>query len=354
VAALVLSGCGNRGNSSSSSSGSPSDTASSSSAAPEHHPNFKACMVSDVGGFNDKSFNQTSYAGLQSAVKDLGVKSAKVQSTSPTEYADNINALVKQGCKSITTVGYTLADATLAAAKKNPKIDFSIVDFAYINSKGKNTAPKNLKGLTFDTTQPSYLAGYLAAGMTKSGVVGTFGGQNIPTVTSYMTGFQLGVDKYNADNNDKVQVIGWDQKSGKGSFTNSFTDKAAGQDTAEGMITQGADIIFPVAGLSGLGGLQAVKDKNLHAIWVDTDGCVSAAQYCSQLLTSATKGLDVAVENAIKSSVDGNFNNTPYVGTLANGGVGLAPYHQAQIPSSLQSKVDQLKQQIVSGSLKVQ
>ena len=344
IAALVLAGCGSRPSDNADNSSSSSPT---SSAPTESHPDFKACEVSDSGGFDDKSFNQTSLKGLTDAKADLGIQTAQVESNSDAEYADNIDALVKQNCNSITTVGFLLGDATEAAAKKNPNIDFSIVDFGY------EKPAKNLKGLTFNTAEPSYLAGYLAAAQSKSGVVGTFGGLNIPTVSIFMEGFRQGVDQFNKDNGKDVKLLGWNGKDG--SFLNTFDDKSKGQTVAEGMIQQGADIIFPVAGPAGLGGLQAAKDKGVKAIWVDTDGCVSAAEYCDVLLTSVMKGMDVAVESAIKDSVDGKFTNDVFVGTLANGGVGLAPYHDAdsEISQDVKDKIDELKQKIIDGSLKV-
>jgi basic membrane protein A len=350
IAALALAGCGERASDSTAatdtpSSSAPTDAASSSPAV--DNSDFKACMVSDSGGFDDKSFNQTSHDGLVNAAADLGVTTAEVESSSDAEYADNIDEMVKAGCNSITTVGFLLGDATEAAAKKNPDIDFQIVDFAY------DKAPKNLKGLVFDTGQPSYLAGYLAASQSESGIVGTFGGLNIPTVTIFMTGFLQGVQKYNEDNGTDVKVLGWNGKDG--SFTEDFEDKTKGQTVAEQMIQQGADIIFPVAGPAGLGGLQAAKDAGAHAIWVDTDGCVSAAEYCDILLTSVMKGMDVAVEEGIKESVDGTFTNELYNGTLENGGVGLAPFHDmdGSIDQSVKDQLDQLKSQIVAGDIKV-
>jgi len=347
---MALAGCGQREDSTNASDdASSSDTPSESSAPPAENANFKACMVSDSGGFQDKSFNQTSHDGLVSAAKDLGVKTGEVESNSPSEFKDNIEAMVQQDCNSITTVGFLLGDATEAAAKKNPDIDFSIVDFGYAKP------PKNLKGLGFNTAEPSYLAGYLAAGVSKSGIVGTFGGAQIPSVTAFMDGFQMGVEKYNEDNGSDVKVVGWDRKTQKGTFTQDFESKTKGQNAAEEEITQGADIIMPVAGPAGLGALDAVKDQGLQAIWVDTDGCVSAAEYCDVLLTSVMKGMDVAVEDAIKASVDGNFDNTPYTGTLENGGVGLAPFHQQEsaVPAELASKIDELKQQIIDGDIEV-
>jgi basic membrane protein A and related proteins len=351
IAVLTLAGCGER---------STDDTSAepSQSAAPqeeeEQHSDFKACMVSDSGGFDDKSFNQTSHDGLMQAEEDMGVQTGEVESNAPSEFADNIAAMVEQGCQSITTVGFLLGDATLSAAKKNKDVDFSIVDFAYFNEKGKNTAPNNLKGLTFNTAEPSYLAGYLAAAKSETGVVGTFGGLEIPTVTIFMTGFVQGVEKFNEDNGADVKVIGWDPETEEGSFTNDFEAKTKGQSTAEEMITQGADVIFPVAGPAGLGGLQAAQDNDVWGIWVDTDGCESAAEYCDVLLTSVMKGMDVAVEEAIRASASGEFSNEVYEGTLENGGVGLAPYGpNADIDSELDAKIQELKQQIIDGEITV-
>jgi basic membrane protein A len=352
VAVLGLAGCGERETTTGSGGGespSPTESATEGSVPAEDNEDFKACMVSDEGGFDDKSFNQTSHDGLESAAETLGIKTAEVQSNARSEYKDNIDALVKQRCDSIVTVGYLLGDATLAAAKKNPEVDFSIVDFAY------EKPPKNLKGLVFNTVEPSFLAGYLAAGVSETGIVGTFGGAKIPTVTTFMDGFQTGVERYNEDNGEEVQVIGWNKEEQEGTFTNDFTVKPKAQSVAEDMITQGADIILPVAGPAGLGALQAVKEQGIKAIWVDTDGCVSASEYCDVFLTSVLKGMDVAVEESIRASFDGSFTNELYTGTLANEGVGLAPYHKQQqaVPAELADKIEELKQQIIDGSLVV-
>lgn len=350
VAALALAGCGSKPSSTASDNPSTPTSSSPGMTTTANNPNFKGCQVSDSGGFDDKSFNQTSLKGLMDAATDFKIKTAKVQSASDSEYAKNIASMVAAKCNIITTVGFLLGDATLAAAKANPNIDFAIVDYAYFDDKGNNTAPKNLKGLTFDTAQPSYLAGYLAAAYSKTGAVGTFGGLPIPTVTSFMEGFKEGVDKYNQDSGKSVKVLGWDGKNG--AFVGGFDDKSKGQSIANGFIQQGADVVFPVAGPAGLGGLQAAKDNNVKGIWVDTDGCVSAAEYCSVLLTSVMKGMDVAVETAVKDSLEGNFDNAPYNGTLENGGVGLAPL-AADVPADVKSKLDELKQGIIDGSIKV-
>ncbi len=351
LVALSLTACGERDSDDSASEPSSSaPTSEATSEAPsEQFPNHKACIVSDSGGFDDKSFNQTSYAGLTKAAEDYGVQTAEVESNAPSEFGDNINEMVQQGCNTIATVGFLLGDATEAAAKKNKDVDFAIVDFAY-----EKPLP-NVKGLTFNTAEPSFLAGYLAAAKSETGTVGTFGGVNIPTVTIFMNGFYQGVQKYNEDEGADVQVIGWNPETQEGSFTNDFENKTLGQSTAEEMITQGADVIFPVAGPAGLGGLQAAQDNDVKAIWVDTDGCESAAEYCDVLLTSVVKAMDVAVEQAILESAQDTFSNEVYEGTLENEGVGLAPYGpEADIDDELSSKIDELKQQIIDGEITVE
>ncbi len=351
LVALSLTACGERDsddNASEPSSSAPTSEATSE-APSEQFPDHKACIVSDSGGFDDKSFNQTSYAGLTKAAEDYGVQTAEVESNAPSEFGDNINEMVQQGCNTIATVGFLLGDATEAAAKKNKDVDFAIVDFAY-----EKPLP-NVKGLTFNTAEPSFLAGYLAAAKSETGTVGTFGGVNIPTVTIFMNGFYQGVQKYNEDEGADVQVIGWNPETQEGSFTNDFENKTLGQSTAEEMITQGADVIFPVAGPAGLGGLQAAQDNDVKAIWVDTDGCESAAEYCDVLLTSVVKAMDVAVEQAILESAQDTFSNEVYEGTLENDGVGLAPYGpEADIDDELSSKIDELKQQIIDGEITVE
>lgn len=310
---------------------------------------FKACMVSDSGGFDDKSFNQTSYAGFQAAVKAKGLTEQKAESKSDNDYPTNMTAMVQAGCKVIIAVGFKLEDATDKAAKANPDVKFAIVDSA------PATPIPNVKPLGFNTAQSSFQAGYLAAAMSKSGKVGTFGGVKIPPVTIFMDGFAEGVRYYNKQKSKNVAVLGWDDAKQEGLFTGSFEDKAKGQNTGQNLITQGADIIFPVAGPAGLGGLQAAKASNgkVNAIWVDTDGCESAAEYCSVLITSVKKGMDVAVQDAVVSVVDNKFDNKQFIGTLENGGTGLAPFHEfdSKVPAELKTELDQLKADIIGGKI---
>jgi basic membrane protein A len=288
---------------------------------------------------------------MQDAQSSLGANVKYLQSQAATDYAPNINQFVSGGCSLIVTVGFLMGDDTKKAATANPNQKFAIVDFSY------QPPLKNVLGLTFSTDQAAFLAGYLAAGMTKSGKVGTFGGQKIPPVTIYMQGFAEGVKYYNQKNGKNVQVLGWNPATQNGVFTGDFTDQDKGKQTANSLMNQGADIVFPVAGSVGLGAAAAVQQAggNNHMIWVDVDGCVSAPQYCSLFLTSVDKNIATAVTTAMKSVKDGSFKGGLYTGTLQNGGVGLAPYHQfdSKIPASLKSQITQLKQDIISGKVKV-
>jgi basic membrane protein A len=311
-----------------------------------------ACMVTDTGGIDDRSFNASSYQGLTDAkTADPNVSTQYLQSTTQSDYVPNINALIQRKCGIIVTVGFLMGDATQAAAKASPTQNFAIVDYSY------SPALTNVKALIFNTAQAGFLGGYLAAGMTKTGSVATFGGIKLPTVTIYMDGYTEGVAYYNSKHNTQVKVLGWDEKAQNGTFTGDFTDQGKGKNVTQTFIQQGADIIFPVAGNVGLGAAAAVQQNGngVHMLWVDTDGCVSAAQYCSLFISSVEKGIAVSVKQAVLDTANGSFKGGNYVGTLANNGVGLAPFHnfQSQVPATLQTELDTVKQGIISGSITI-
>jgi basic membrane protein A and related proteins len=314
--------------------------------------NFSACMVTDTGGIDDRSFNAASWAGMQAAGNSSGAKVQYVASTSENDYVPNITRLISQKCSLVLSVGGLMAKATGEAAKANASQKFAIVD--------SGSVPPNIYGMEFNTAQSSFQAGYLAAAMSKSGKVATFGGLPIPPVTIFMDGFYEGVQYYNKQKNKKVKVLGWDEAKPKsGSMANSFTDQGAGKRIASNFIQQGADIIFPVAGGVGLGAAKAVQTAdqsgaNVNMMWVDTDGCVSAAQYCKYFITSVTKGIVSAVKNAVLNAAHGTFTGGNYIGTLANDGVGLSPYHDfaSKVPASLQSELATIKTQIENGTIK--
>jgi basic membrane protein A and related proteins len=366
IVALLAAACGSSGSNNSGSSSSSSSGSSGGSSAAK----FTGCMVTDTGGIDDKSFNASSWEGMQQAqsAQPSKVTVKYLQSSSSADYASNISAFLGQKCGIIVTVGFLMAGATGTAAGSNASAKFAIVDCAIAtancptSSSGKaSTPPKNVDSLVFNTVQDGFLGGYLAAGMTKTGKVATFGGEKLPTVTIYMDGFWDGVQYYNQQHHKHVQVLGWNETTQSGSFTNSFTNLTMGQTITQQFITEGADIIFPVAGGVGLGAMKAVQNadnaagtQKVNAMWVDTDGCVSAAQYCKYFITSVEKGIQTAVKTSVLDAANGTFKGGTYVGTLANGGVTLAPYHDfaSKIPSSLQTEINTIKQQIISGKIK--
>ncbi|MCC6270477.1 MAG: BMP family ABC transporter substrate-binding protein [Microbacteriaceae bacterium] len=311
---------------------------------------FKPCMVSDSGGFDDKSFNQTGKEGLDSAAKDLGVQANAVESQAETDYASNITNLVNDGCNVIVTVGFLLADATKVAAEANPDIQFAIIDDSSIDLV-------NVKPIVFDTAQAAFLAGYAAASYTKSGIVGTFGGIPIPPVTIFMDGFVDGVNYYNEQNGTSVKALGWDVEKQDGAFTGGFDANDTAKSTAQNLIDQGADVILPCGGPIYKSAAQAIRDsgKDIALIGVDADVTQTDPAIADILLTSIMKGIAVGVSDVVKASADGTFDNTPFVGTLDNGGVSIAPFHEfeSKVDPGLQGQLDALKADIISGKVKV-
>ncbi len=352
VAALTATACGSSTSAPSTKSSSSGGSGSASTAG-----KFLGCMVTDTGGIDDRSFNASSWQGMQEAQQaDPGkISVTYLQSTTQSDYTPNINTFIGKKCGIIVTVGFLMAGATQTASKANPNAKFAIVDNAY------TPALSNVDALLFDTVEDGYLGGYLAAGMTKTGKVATFGGQKLPTVTIYMDGFWDGVQYYNSQHHTHVQVLGWNETTQNGSFTGNFTDQTAGQTLTQTFITEGADIVFPVAGNVGLGAAKAVQNadsaagsQKVNMMWVDTDGCVSAAQYCKYFITSVTKGIQTAVKNAVTTAANGSFKGGNYIGTLANGGVALAPYHDfaSKVPASLQSELATVKAGLIGGKIK--
>jgi len=210
----------------------------------------------------------------------------------------------------------------------------------------------------FATDEAAFLAGYAAAGVTKTGTVGTFGGINIPTVTIFMDGFYYGVEYYNKQKGKSVKVIGWDPVSKEGLFTNNFESLSDGREFAKNLNDEGADIIMPVAGPVGQGSsalaMELGADK-LKIIGVDVDWYDTVPEHKSVFLTSVMKRMDTTTIEAIKQAKDGTFKGGVTVGTLANDGVAIAPFHDidAQIPAELKSELDAIREGIIDGKISV-
>ena len=318
---------------------------------------FLPCVISDSGGWDDKSFNDSALRGITEAAKEIGGTFNQVESTSDDDYTPNIDASIAEGCDLIVTVGFRLADATLAAAAANPDVMFTIVDNGLDSDGDGKPDVENGKPIVFNTAEASFLAGYLAAAYSKTGVVGTFGGQQIPPVTLFMDGFVDGVDYYNEVNGTAVEAVGWDKASQTGTFTGGFAAGVEAKTAAQGLLDQNVDVLLPVGGPIYQSAAEAIRDKggDIALIGVDADVFLTDPAVGDLLLTSVMKGVDSAVRDVVVAAAGGDFDNTPYVGTLANGGVGLAPFHdfESKVPAGIQDALDAIAAKIISGEITV-
>jgi basic membrane protein A len=312
----------------------------------------KIGLVADTGGISDRSFNATAWKGVQDAQRDLGILGAYLESQIPADYEQNTKRFLDQNYELIITVGYPQADATRAAAEANPDRKFAIVDYSY------DPVLPNVLGMIFKSDEAAFLAGYLAAGMSTTGKVGTFGGMQIPPVTIFMVGLEKGVQYYNRLKGTNVEFIGWKtdpgaSACGAGRFTDTFVSIEKGRLFANQLIDDGADIIVPLAGTTGLGAAAAIKERAKMMIGVDSDQYISTPDYKEIYLTSILKNTDKVCYDVIKTVVDNTFKGGAYMGTLKNDGVGLAPYHdfETRIPAALKSEIEQLNRDIIGGTV---
>jgi basic membrane protein A len=333
LVALLAAGCGSGG---SSDAGGTTDTVATSTA----ENGVKACLVSDVGRFNDKGFNQNQLTGLKRAERELGVETAAVESRAKAEYVPNLSSCARRGYDIVISAGFLLADATAKVAKQYPDTKFAITDFSVSGAPFNGSASPNVEGLTYATQENSYLVGCLAGLMVdKQGgkqTIGVVGGVKIPPVDTFIAGYQAGAKKCNP----KINVlIGYSQ---------DFIDQAKCKTVAQNQIDQGSQIEFNVAGPCGLGTLDAANDAGLWGIGVDVDQFATHPQH---ILTSAVKRVDTGVLLAIKGAAEGSFaGGEDETFDLENGGVGLGKVNP-QVPQEFLDRLDDLKQQIFDGKL---
>ncbi len=299
---------------------------------------FKVGLVTDVGGINDHSFNQMAYEGLQRAAKELGVTVNVIQSKKMEDYVPNLTNFAQQGYNLIIAVGFMMHDAVEEVSQKFPDTKFLIID-------SEVTDRPNVSSAMFKTEQVGYLVGAMAGLMEKEKVgkvkgtntIGVVGGMQIPPVDSFIAGYQQGAKAVNPD----IKIII--------NYTNNFNDPAAGKQMALTEISQGAEIIFQVAGGTGDGVIKAAQEKNVYAIGVDADQSYLAPDH---VLTSAVKRVDVATYDVIKDTLNGNFKSGIVYFDLKNEGVGIGKVNK-DVPQSIIDKVNQLAQDIKDGKITV-
>jgi basic membrane protein A len=308
---------------------------------------FSAGLVSDVGRFNDKGFNEEQLTGLNYAKKHIpGLKTTAVESRAAGEYLPNFASLARKGTNIIIGAGFLLADAEATVAKQFPNTKFAITDYD-VSPKTDPGNPfakagvKNVEGLTYATQENSYLAGCLAGLMVKKAggtqTIGVVGGVKIPPVDSFLAGYQAGAKRCDPG----INVL-------KG-YSQTFTDQAACKTVAQNQIDAGSQVEFNVAGPCGLGTLDAANDAGIWGIGVDVDQYALA----KNVLTSALKRVDVGIYTAIAQAKAGKFKGgTDLLFDLRNNGVGLGKI-SPKVPKADVAKVNALEKKIASGAVKV-
>ncbi|MDP9750511.1 MULTISPECIES: BMP family lipoprotein [Thermoanaerobacter] len=299
---------------------------------------FRVGLVTDVGGINDRSFNQMAYEGLQKAAKELGITVNVIQSKKMEDYVPNLSNFAQQGYNLVIAVGFMMHDAVEEVSQKFPDTKFLIID-------SEITDRPNVSSAMFKEEQVGYLVGAMAGLMEKEKVgkvkgtntIGVVGGMQIPPVDRFIAGYQQGAKAVNPD----IKILL--------NYTNNFDDPATGKQMALTQISQGAEIVFQVAGGTGEGVIKAAQEKNVYAIGVDADQSYLAPDH---VLTSAVKRVDVATYDVIKDTLNGNFKSGIVYFDLKNDGVGIGKVNK-DVPQSIIDKVNQLAQDIKDGKITV-
>jgi basic membrane protein A len=306
------------------------DTGAATTEAPAGS-DIRVCLVTDIGGLNDRGFNSLANQGLERAASELGVETRVLESQSDADYVPNLSECATQGFNLIISVGFLMGQATEEAAGQFPDTTFAIIDFAY------EAPPANLQGLVFKEQETGYLVGYLAGLVTESNTVSSVGGQKIPPVDRFIAGFQkAAVDA----NPDAETLLGYSQ---------DFVDQAKCKEVALDQIAKGSDVVFQVAGGCGLGALDAAAEQGVWGIGVDAD----QAHLGDHILTSALKRVDEAVFQSIEKLVNGEtVGGGVTVFGLAEDGVGLGEV-SPDVDQSLIDQVEEQRQRIIDGEVEI-
>jgi basic membrane protein A len=306
-------------------------------AAPQHQATAaanKAVFVSDIGGLNDNGFNHLGWVGTVTGAKQVGWSYAAIETQSPSDYVKNLTAAAQQG-RVVVAVGFALAPAVKTVSAQFPNVKFTIIDWSY----APHELP-NVLGNIFTPNESSYLAGILAAGMSKTHTIGFVGGQNVPVIHTFLAGYKAGALSY--DPKVKVEV----------SYTGDWVNQGKGKTAGLQEINGGADVIFAAAGASGLGALTAADERHVWSIGVDAD---QNFLHPKTVLSSVVKHVEVAAASAIVAAAKGTFKSGTALWDLKNNGVGLAPFHglDSQVPAPLKAAIAKARAGIIAGTIKV-
>jgi basic membrane protein A len=310
----------------------------------------KTCFVTDDAGVDDRSFNASGWQGVQDAVASGAAQPDPIllESTSEADYQPHVETCLAQGAEHIVTSGFKLAGTTESFAAANPDVQWTIIDFASVGP--------NVTGLEYQTDEAAFGAGYLAAGVTQTGVVAAYGGENIPTVAIFLDGFARGVRHYNEAKGTDVTMLGWDIEAQEGTMTGTFNPAdPLVRDTCESQLDEGADIILPVGGAINLPCGTAIQDRGIDGalIGVDADAFEAMpAEFQDLWLVTILKGIAIQVQRSIEAHASGEpQGGSSLVGTLENGAVGLSEYHawEDRVPAELDAEVQQILEDIKNG-----
>ena len=295
---------------------------------------IKAGVVTDIGGLNDRGFNEAANEGRKRAQSELGVETRVLLSDQNADYIPNLSQLAQQQFDMVVSNGFLMGEATATVASKFPDTNFAIIDFPSALLKGK---PKNVEGLVFKEQEGGYLVGYLAGLWAKDNnakVVSTVGGQKVPPVDHYIAGFEAGAKAANP----QIETLS--------AYSQDFVDQAKCKEIALDQIAQGSKVVFQVAGQCGLGALDAAKEKGVQGIGVDNDQSFLG----DHVLTSALKKVDEAVFESIKRAQEGTSKGgTDVVATVENGGVGIGKISSEG--QKYEAQIKKIQEQIASGEI---
>lgn len=295
---------------------------------------FKVSMVTDTGGVNDQSFNQSSWEGLQELKEKTGATVSYMESTQETDYSSNLDKQVDEGNKLIWGIGFAMAGAILDSAEVNDDVNFAIVDNAY------EEVPENVTCVTFNSQDSSFLVGYAAGLTTKTNSVGFVGGVGSAIIDQFEYGYRAGVEYAAKELGKEIKV--------EVQYADSFTDSAKGKAIASTMYSNGCDIVFHAAGGVGVGVIEAAAEKDKLVIGVDSDQSYLAPK---NVLTSALKRVDVAVEDLSERFMKGeDIGGNTFTYGLTDGGVGL-PTENPNLDKEVYNKTMELQEQIAAGKI---
>jgi basic membrane protein A len=325
VLSLVAAGCGGDDDEEAG-----EDTGAATTEAPAGS-DIRVCLITDIGGLNDRGFNSLANQGLERAASELGVETRVLESQSDADYVPNLSECATQGFDLVFSVGFLMGQATEDAAGQFPDSTFAIIDFAY-------EAPgPNLQGLVFKEQETGYLVGYLAGLVTETNTVSSVGGEKIPPVDRFIAGYQKAVVDANPDANT---LLGYSQ---------DFVDQAKCKEVALDQIAKGSDVVFQVAGGCGLGALDAAAEQGVWGIGVDAD----QGHLGDHILTSSLKRVDEAVFQTIEKLVNGEtVGGGLTVFGLAEDGVGLGEV-SPDVPQDVLDQVEEQRQRIIDGEIEI-